>query len=300
MQCPSCRFEQPDANEACEACGLIFAKWRERHQAPAPSPVEDPVPGTNAPSEGPALENAASTEGPAPEQKPPENPWKKPLPEREYHQFPVVKAAVLSTALIAGAIAYVVLSPSSKEGYATPKPIPLPTSIAGSANPESSPYPTETPFPCGYPEATCTPTPIPTPKTIPGAPWQYHGKILDRVHLSTISGVQIVFSNNGVAVTATSSDKGFYQISVPPLSGTEAYEVQLSHPSFREGYWTDDPSALSQNDRLASIYDEPPIQHLRGQDGGGGENLLDLSMFPYQLNEQEQMYLQNIHPPSRP
>ncbi len=27
MQCPSCHFEQPDANTTCEGCGLIFAKY---------------------------------------------------------------------------------------------------------------------------------------------------------------------------------------------------------------------------------------------------------------------------------
>jgi hypothetical protein len=36
MKCPTCGFEQADERLDCEACGLIFAKWRERHAVPQP------------------------------------------------------------------------------------------------------------------------------------------------------------------------------------------------------------------------------------------------------------------------
>src|SRR5579863_7381759 len=76
MQCPSCHFEQPDTRLDCECCGLIFAKWRERHPPPeaettvappqdgdlaqAPSP-ETATPDTLPPEESNLFVGAAST-----------------------------------------------------------------------------------------------------------------------------------------------------------------------------------------------------------------------------------------------
>ncbi|HVZ79268.1 MAG TPA: carboxypeptidase-like regulatory domain-containing protein [bacterium] len=291
MQCPSCRFEQADGNETCEACGLIFAKWRERN---APPPPETPGPGP-APS-GPEPAAAPPLENPPPAET---NPWKKPLPERQYQEFPLKKMILLAVPLLLGAALYSFWPTPKTDGYATPKPIERPTSIYGNATEEPSPEATWTPLPCGYPDATCTPTPIATPMTIAGPSWQFHGKVLDCLHLSTISGAVIVFSNNGVAVTATTNEQGFYHVTVPPLSAPEAYEVRISHPNFGERYWTDDPSGLDVGARMAKAYEEPPNQSFRGTEGGG-DQAVDFSMFPYQLSEQERMQLQNARPPSQP
>lgn len=42
MTCPNCRFEQPDSPE-CARCGIVFAKWRARHEKP-PAPTRTPEP----------------------------------------------------------------------------------------------------------------------------------------------------------------------------------------------------------------------------------------------------------------
>ncbi len=49
MKCPSCHFEQADDRTDCECCGLIFAKWFERHPPPSPPPApEGPPPEESA------------------------------------------------------------------------------------------------------------------------------------------------------------------------------------------------------------------------------------------------------------
>src|SRR5579871_4221260 len=309
MQCPNCRLEQPDNAEACSGCGLIFAKWRERHPeaaappkaAPPPQPAsfrDDPL------SENLSLESAGpgpskDAPGPPPAEEPyipPANRWSKPLPEPEYQEFPVKKFAIIAIGLLSLGLGGYFFLPSLKGGYATPKVIERPTSIAGSAI-QTTQEPTWTPVPCGYPFDTCTPTPIATPMTISGPAWQYHGRVLDELHLSPINGANIIFYNNGVAVTATTNADGMFQISVPPLSGKEIYEVELHHPNFRDGYWMEDPEGFSEQDRIARAYDYPENEHLRGKDGGGGEDQnLVFSMFPGQLTEQEQMWIQNARP----
>jgi hypothetical protein len=58
MKCPSCNFEQADSRLDCECCGLIFAKWKERHLPPA---IPDPLPADSAekaPPDSPDLENS--------------------------------------------------------------------------------------------------------------------------------------------------------------------------------------------------------------------------------------------------
>ena len=324
MQCPNCRLEQPETSETCPACGLIFAKWRERHpewnpKAAAPAPKAAP-PEPDPLSEKLTIENIApelaappadstsSGQAGSPEPGstrpdasiPPQNRYSKPLPEREYQEFPVKKFAIITGILVVlGGIA-AVLIPSMKGGYATPQVIDRPKSIYGSAY-EGTVEPTWTPVPCGYPFDTCTPTPIATPQTIAGPNWNYHGRVLDELHLNPIQGVQIVFLNNGVAVTATTNAQGLFEISVPPLAEKETYEVQLSHPNFGDRYWAEDPEGFSQQDRLARAYDYEENQHLRGKDGGGGdsENLV-FSMFPNQLTEEEQMWLRNAHHSNEP
>lgn len=283
MRCPNCRLEQPDTSETCEGCGLIFAKWRERNPPPVPA----------ASAETPSSEEPAAEPPPPPESAP----WPRPLPEREYKEFPVKKFLLIGIPLLLGGALYALWPSAKTDGYATPKPIPLPTSIYGNAT-EQPVYPTETPWPCGYPEATCTPTRIATPMTISGPAWQYHGKVQDCVHLSPVAGAAIVFHNNGVAVTAVTNDQGFYHLSVPPLSGSETYEARLSHPNFGDRYWTDDPSGLDVNARLAKYYEDPGTQHFRMS--GAEDKVVDFSMFPYQLSEQEHMQLQNARPPSQP
>ena len=283
---------------------MIFAKWRERHQVPAPTPEAVPETDAHLPSTGsvePAPEGQTNPSQPGPTGSPQAetNPWKKPLPEREYQEFPLKKMLLIGIPLLLGVGIYSFWPSPNADGYATPKPIPLPTSIYMNATEQPSPEATWTPLPCGYPDNTCTPTPIATPMTIAGPAWQYHGKVLDCVHLSPISGVQIVFSNHGVAVTAVTNDQGFYHISVPPLASSEAYEVQLSHQNFGDRYWTDDPSGLEVGARLAKGYENPENQHFR-MGGVAEDRAVDFSMFPYQLNEQERMQMQNARPPSQP
>lgn len=63
MNCPSCGFKQADDRLDCECCGLIFAKWKEKHlPPPAILPVEE------APAS--ALENPQNTSGDSPDQSP--------------------------------------------------------------------------------------------------------------------------------------------------------------------------------------------------------------------------------------
>ena len=57
MKCPSCHYEQADDRLDCEACGLIFAKWLERH---AP-PVE-----AAPPESGNPVRNSTAAENPDP------------------------------------------------------------------------------------------------------------------------------------------------------------------------------------------------------------------------------------------
>jgi hypothetical protein len=290
-------LEQPETAETCQGCGLIFAKWRERQQAASSvTPPEPAAAQTPEPAEaGTSPESGTDQAPPQPEA----NPWKKPLPERQYQEFPVKKMAFISIPILVAAAVYSFWPGAKTDGYATPKPIERPTSIYGNATEQPSPEATWTPLPCGYPDNTCTPTPIATPMTISGPAWQYHGKVVDYVHLSAISGVQIVFTNHGVAVTVVTNDQGFYHISVPPLSSGEAYEVQLSHQNFGDRYWTDDPSGLELGTRLAKGYENPENQHFR-IDGVAQDRVADFSMFPYQLNEQERMQMQNARPPSQP
>jgi hypothetical protein len=61
MLCPKCRHEQPDAHATCEACGLIFARYRARDvdaagtgRPVAPAPEPEPGPSTRAGLERPA------------------------------------------------------------------------------------------------------------------------------------------------------------------------------------------------------------------------------------------------------
>ena len=49
MKCPSCNFEQLDSRLDCERCGLIFAKWRERHPPPAAETPKSPQAETGVP-----------------------------------------------------------------------------------------------------------------------------------------------------------------------------------------------------------------------------------------------------------
>lgn len=51
MKCPSCHFEQPDNRLDCEACGLIFAKWKERHSSPPPAAESTTPSSTETPEE---------------------------------------------------------------------------------------------------------------------------------------------------------------------------------------------------------------------------------------------------------
>lgn len=87
MKCPSCKFEQADDRLDCECCGLIFAKWKERHSPPSPteeapvpateevsqgnSPLPDPPQATDFPPEDP-LPSEASIPSRPPEEAPPE------------------------------------------------------------------------------------------------------------------------------------------------------------------------------------------------------------------------------------
>lgn len=45
MKCPACGYEQPDGQEACEKCQVIFSKWLERKNRPvagqAPLPPKE-------------------------------------------------------------------------------------------------------------------------------------------------------------------------------------------------------------------------------------------------------------------
>ena len=52
MKCPSCNFEQVDSRSDCECCGLIFAKWRERHPPPAEEPQKSLHPEADIPQPG--------------------------------------------------------------------------------------------------------------------------------------------------------------------------------------------------------------------------------------------------------
>lgn len=216
--------------------------------------------------------------------------------EREYQEFPVKKFVLIIGVLAVLGVGGAFLLPTMKGSYSTPQPMHSYDSIVGSAT-QVAEEPTWTQVPCGYPFDTCTPTPIATPQTIAGPSWTYYGRVLDELHLNPITGVQIIFSNNGVAVTALSNPKGEFQIAVPPLAGKETWEVELYHPNYREGYWAEDPDNFSQQDRLARAYDYQENEHYRGRDGGGGppENLV-FSMFPAQLTEEEQMWLRNSRP----
>ncbi len=262
-------MEQPEGAETCGGCGLIFAKWKERHTPQEPA----------APPESVSSEAAAPEQAP----KPAPAPWPPPSAEPKYFEFPLKKLVLIFGPLLLG-LAVLIFWPSKEEKH-IPAALPRPIMLYGSA----TVYPTDTPEPN-------TPTPIYTPMTITGPSWVFHGKILDGLRLMPLGGVIIVFSNNGVAVTATTTANGLYQISVPPLSGIEAYEVQLSHPSCRESYWEGDPSNLSQEARLARAYEYPENDHLRGMVGGGGDKEVNFAMFPAQLTEQEVMWLRNARP----
>jgi len=64
MKCPSCQFEQSDERPDCECCGLIFSKWKQRHEPPPPE-VEPMGGGPESPAENreevPALPLAAGS-----------------------------------------------------------------------------------------------------------------------------------------------------------------------------------------------------------------------------------------------
>jgi hypothetical protein len=116
---------------------------------------------------------------------------------------------------------------------------------------------------------------------------------MDCVHLAPIGGVNIEFSNNGVAVTATTNAQGVYDISVPPLSGDETWEVILTQPAYGYGFWEGDPSGLSVNERYTLSTNFKELARYRGESGGGGDKAQDFAMYPGRLTEKEQMEAQN-------
>ncbi len=302
MKCPNCGFEQPESAEACEACGLIFAKWRERHPAPAPEAAAQPesaAPQESSPppkavvpldalldppkvtsAENPVPKPDTPPTPPSPEQAAPAS-KSSPLLERQYIDFSVKKFAWISGILLLGLGVYVFTTskPAEKTGYGLPRPV----------NPLETVYPTETPW-------ATTPTPTAIPMTITGPPWALHGKVVDCLHLTPIGAVTFVFSNNGVAVTTTTDAQGLYQISVPQLSGTEAWEVQFKNEYFREGFWLDDSSTLSEQQRLGRYYEYQEDNKISGLNVGGGDKHIDFSLYPARLTEQENMWLQNARP----
>ncbi len=89
MKCPSCHFEQAADRTDCECCGLIFAKWFERH-APPPPPSAREIPPEPEESAGPpaeppvsASESATATPAAEPATAPPAGPSAEPVPPPE-------------------------------------------------------------------------------------------------------------------------------------------------------------------------------------------------------------------------
>lgn len=52
MKCPNCGAENPQAQEECGGCGLIFAKWQKRAEAQAAGAAESPARQDENPGEG--------------------------------------------------------------------------------------------------------------------------------------------------------------------------------------------------------------------------------------------------------
>ncbi len=68
-RCPACQMPQSHEFEECPQCGIIVAKYEQRHPKEVPPPQSDQL--VEIPVDGPGEDTADSTAGPVSDEQPP-------------------------------------------------------------------------------------------------------------------------------------------------------------------------------------------------------------------------------------
>jgi hypothetical protein len=262
MKCPNCGFDQADDSIDCPACGLIFAKWRERHQQTSPAFSTPETVSTPEPASAPETESKKS------------------------FQLPASAWMLIAMAVIVVGSLFLFLGKEKEKPVSAVSPTAAaPVSAVTVA--QNEPTPTE----------AVVQAPTPTPFT--GNPWKFQGKVIDMLHLNPIAGATVAFECLNVSVSTTTDAEGKYQIDLPPQPAGRGYIAQLSHPDFGGMYWEGDWSKYTRRQRI-SVRDQISA-HAYDRIGKPGEVVIcDFSMYPAKLTEEEAREWQNtIAPPAR-
>lgn len=127
---------------------------------------------------------------------------------------------------------------------------------------------------------------------IPENSWRFEGRVLDLLRGSPIKGVKVVFYDweTGNQYEDVTDDEGRYAVNVE-IRWKQGYAAMISHPLYRQRYWTGAALAADRKERLrmgleAAAPAESDTRCYRGT-RKNEPMTLDFALFPQDLSDSE-------------